>query len=151
MAIIQSAWAKGQRMAVRPQTAGANHVQKFSFDFSSQAVASTDILEIGELPPFAQISHATIVPEGDFTGITADIGLMSGAYGDATDTARTSGAQIFDDVTVAFASISKGESLLIASAEASRGIGVKFSGNVAAAAGKKLHLMLFYYQNGETV
>lgn len=151
MSIIQSAWAKGQRSAARPQTAGASHAQKFTFDFSSQAVASADILEIGELPPYCQIGNATLVPEGDFTGITVDVGLMSGAYGDNTDSSRTSGNQLWAAQAVQFASLAKGDALLIASAEASRGIGVKFSGNIAAAAGKKLHLVLFYYQTGETV
>jgi hypothetical protein len=149
MAIIQSAWAKGNRQAVRPQTAGASHTQKFTFDFSSKAVASADILEIGELPPFCQIGAATLVPEGDFTGVTVDVGLMSGAYGDAEDTARTSGNELFAAQAVQFASLSKGEALLIKSVEGSRGIGVKFSGNIGAAAGKKLHLVLFYYQTGE--
>lgn len=149
MAIIQSAWAKGNRQAVRPQTAGASHAQKFTFDFSNQAVAAADILEIGELPPFCQIGSATLVPEGDFAGITVDVGLMSGTYGDAEDTTRTSGNELFAAQAVQFASLSKGESMLIKSIEGSRGIGVKFSGDVAATAGKKLHLVLFYYQTGE--
>lgn len=148
MSIIQSDWPLGNRQTVRPQTAGSSHAQLFSFDFSTKAVAAADILEIGELPPFSRIIAASIIAEGDFTGITADVGLMSGTYG-STDASRTVGSQLFAAQAVQFASLSKGDAILLKSVETARGIGVKFSGNVAAAAGKKIHLLLSFYQTGE--
>lgn len=147
MAIIQSVFAKGIRQCVRPQSAGAQHAQLYTFDFATQAMAVGDILEIGELPPFARFVDAVIIPEGDFTGVNVDVGLMSGEYG-STDTARTVGNQLFAAQAVQYARLTKGEALLIKSIEGSRSIGVKPSAAIAAGA-KKLHLLVTFYQTGE--
>lgn len=148
MAIKQSAWPKGNKQSPRPQTFGAVHTQLFTYEIpdAASALATTDILEIGELPPYAVISDAILFTEGTFTGITANVGLMSGTYGDA-DSVRTSGTQLYAaaDLTT-FARLGKGDPLLIARSENSRGIGLVVSGAVAAAAGKKIHLQLSYTQ-----
>ena len=145
MATVQSLWAKGNQQSKRPQTAGAVHAQLYSFDASAGLLAA-DILEIGELPPDCQIVDAMVFTEGTFTGITANVGLMTGAYGDA-DSVRTVGTEIYAaaDLTT-FARLVQKSTLLIAPSQAARGIGVQVSGNVAAGAGKKIHLMLFYAQ-----
>lgn len=146
MALKQSAWALGNQVSVRPQTAGADHTQRFTFE-AAAGLAIGDIVEIGELPPYAIITDAKIFTEGTFTGATADVGLMSGEYG-LNDAARTSGNQLFvaADLT-AFVRIVKGEPLLLAASELPRGIGVKIAGAVvAAAAGKRIHLVLSYRQ-----
>lgn len=147
MAIIQSIFAKGIRQCVRPQSAGAQHAQLYSIDLSSQALAAGDIIEIGELPPFARFVDAVIIPEGDFTGVTVDIGLMSGEYG-STDAARTVGNQLFAAQAVQYTRMTKGEACLIKSVEGSRSIGIKPSAAVAAGV-KRLHLLVTFYQTGE--
>ncbi len=149
MALKQSNWALGLHTAVRPQTAGAVHVQKFVFEVSGStgALAIGDIVEIGEIPPYAIVCDAQIFCEGVMTGVTADVGLMSGEYGD-NDPARTSGNQLFAaaDLTT-FTRMSKPDLALLPHSELSRGIGVKIAGAAAAAAaGKRIHLALFYRQ-----
>ena len=89
--------------------------------------------------------------EGTLTGLTADVGVMTGEVGadlNPDGTARTSGVEFFDDadLTVRLASLSKADPLLLAPQEYERSIGVKVSGAVAAAAGKRLHLFLYYHQ-----
>lgn len=151
MAVIHSRWAKGQETTHRPQTAGASHVTEFVYDFGTETpLASGDILELGILPSYAKITSATIFVEGTWTGLTADVGIMSGTVNSDTNadgSARTSGNQLWTAVDLtAMASLSKPDALLVASSETERSIGVKVSGAVAAAAGKKLHLLLFYHQ-----
>lgn len=152
MSIVQSAWAKGNRQSVRPQSAGAVHSQLFSITLSS-TVETSDIIEIGELPPFARVCDAMIFTEGTFTGITADVGLMSGTYGDAQST-RTADNKLFAAADLAAGGtavvrLSKKDMLLEPTVEASRGIGIVLSGQVAGASTKKIHLLLSYYQTGE--
>ena len=145
MAIVQSLWAKGNQQSKRPQTAGAVHAQLYSYDASAGLLAA-DILEIGELPPGCQIVDAMVFTEGTFTGLTADVGLMSGTYGD-TDAARTSGSEVFNDADLtAFTRLVQKSTLLIAPSVAARGVGVKVSADVTAGAGKKIHLLLSYIQ-----
>ena len=149
MALKQSSWALGNNQSKRPQTSGALHVQRFIYNIptSAYALAAADIVEIGELPPFCRIIDAKIYTNGTFTGITADVGLLSGEYGDATDGTRTSSNEIFAaaDLTT-MTRLSKSDSLKIAPIEASRGIGVKVSGTVGNAADKYIVLELHYTQ-----
>ena len=142
----QSQWAQGLVQTPRPQTHGAVHVAHFVFPVTA-ALSTGDIIEIGELPPFARITDAVIFSEGTFTGITGTVGIMSGEYGNL-DESRTSDDLIFDgaDMTT-FARLEKKEALLLAPTDMPRGIGVKVSGAVpGAAADKKIHLLLSYTQ-----
>lgn len=153
MALKQSAWALGSQTSLRPQTAGSDHTQRFTFDLTGAngALAVGDILEIGELPPYCIVTDAKIVTEGTFTGATADVGFISGDYG-VLDNARTSGNELFAAADLAAASsavvrLSKPTAFVIPHTEASRGLGVKIAGAaIAAAAGKKLHLIVTYRQ-----
>lgn len=149
MALKQSAWALGNQVSVRPQTAGCDHTQRFTFevDVLARALAIGDIVEIGELPSYCVITAVQVFTEGTWTGATADIGLMSGEYG-LNDAARTSGNQLFAaaDLT-AFNRLVKPECLLLPFSELPRGIGIKIAGAaVAQAAGKRIHLVLTYRQ-----
>lgn len=151
MAIVKSLWAKGEAQTIRPQTAGDNSVTRFVFDMATVGVGASDILELGVLPPYCRITHATLIPEGTWTGITADIGIMSGETGadlNPDGTARTSGVELWDDVdlTIKLSALSKPDAILLTATESNRSVGVKFSGAVTADAGKKLTLLLFYHQ-----
>ncbi|WP_288075944.1 hypothetical protein [Pseudomonas sp.] len=150
MALKQSPWALGSQMTVRPQTAGAVHSQRFTYEVTGN-LAIGDIVEIGELPPYAYVVDATVFTEGVFTGATADIGLVSGDYGVA-DNARTSGNELFAAADLAAAStavvrISKPAAFLLGHTEQSRGLGVKIAGAaITGAVGKKIHLLLHFRQ-----
>lgn len=146
MTIIQSAWAKGIKQAVRPQTAGAVHTQKFSITLEATA-DETDIIELGVLPAYAHIVDAVLFTEGTFTGITADVGIMSGAVG-STDGARTCDEALFADADLTKVTrLAKASAWLLApKADTHRSIGAILSGEVAGAGTKKLHLVLSYIQ-----
>lgn len=149
MAIKQSPWALNQRTANRPQSAGAVHVTKFYHEFLS-AAAGGDIVDIGHLPAGAYVVDARVYTEGVFTGITADVGIMSGTPG-SLDAARTCGNEIFAAVDLAaanaaVANMTKVAGFQIAPADTHRSIGVKLSDAVAAAAGKKVWVVLEYAQ-----
>lgn len=152
MAIVKSKWVKGLLQTLRPQTAGATHVTHFVYDVAAEgALGAGDILELGIIPPYSNITHATLVTEGTLTGLTADVGVMTGEVGSALNpdgSARTSGAEFFDDadLTVRLASLSKADPLLLSAQEYERSIGVKVSGAVATGSAAKLHLFLFYHQ-----
>lgn len=153
MAIVKSRWAKDERTWTRPQTAGNTHVTQFTYDVGAEgALAAGDILELGVIPPYARITHATLATEGTFTGLTADIGVMTGVKGadfmPDGSTARTSGNEFYAavDLTAALSSLAKKEPLLLTAVEYERSIGVKVSAAVPAAAGKRIHLWLFYNQ-----
>ncbi|MBB76624.1 MAG: hypothetical protein CMJ75_19125 [Planctomycetaceae bacterium] len=145
MALKQSAWAKGIVQTPRPQTHGAVHVALFTFIVDA-ALASADVIEIGELPPFARIVDARVFTEGTFTGITGTVGIVSGEYG-YMDDARTSNDVIFSGADLTQVQrMTNPAGLLLAPTEQARGIGVKVSAAVPAAAGKKIHVQLMYTQ-----
>lgn len=151
MSIVQSEFGSGRRIASEPRAAGTLHVQRFVFDFTGQALAAGDILEIGYLPAgYTRIADATLITEGTgfVAATTVDVGFMTGVQGDALDATRTSGAEIFAaaDATARFLRMVKADSVLAEPSEQARGIGLKFSAAVAAAATKKVSLILYYHQ-----
>lgn len=152
MAIVKSRWAKGTRQTARPQTAANTHVQHFIYDVGAEgALAVGDILELGILPPYCRVTNAVIATEGVFTGLTADVGLMTGEVGadlNPDGTARTSGNEFFaaTDLTLELASLAKKAPLLLAPVDYERSIGVKVSAAVPLAAGKRIHFWLHYHQ-----
>lgn len=151
MALKQSPWALGNNQSKRPHSAGALHTQRFIYDLSvaANAAAINDIIEIGELPPFCRIIDAKIYTNGTFTGVTADVGIMTGDYGDASgDPVRTMSDQLYTaaDLTT-MTRLAKSDSLKIEPVEYSRGIGVKVLGAAAtSAASKYIVLELSYIQ-----
>lgn len=152
MAIVKSRWAKRERTWNRPQSAGDTHCTHFTFDLGVEGgLQAGDILELGVLPPYARITAATLATEGTMTGLTADVGIMTGEFGadvNPDGSARTSGNELFaaTDLTQRLASLSKPDAMLLERAEYERSVGVKVSGAVTAGAGKRIHLWLFYYQ-----
>lgn len=155
MSIVQSQWINGQRATKRPQTTGAVHITHFVYDFgptSAKALAAGDILELAILPVNSRLVDATLITEGDFAALTADIGLMTGEVGaefNQDDTARTSGNELFAAAPLAtrFQRLVKPDVVLLQRPEnVETSIGVKFSGAVPKAAGKRVHLILYYYQ-----
>lgn len=152
MAIVKSQWVKGLQQTHRPQTAGANHVTHFVYDVGAEgALGVGDILELGIIPPYSRITHATLITEGTFTGLTADVGVMTGETGAPTNpdgSARTSGTEFWaaTDLTQRLVALSKPDAMLLPAQDYERSVGVKVSAAVPAAAGKRLHLYLFYHQ-----
>lgn len=144
MAIKKSSFtaSNGRRMMHSPYQANVPAVALISHTFT-EAVAAADILELAILPPYCRILDLEIVSVG--TGaVTADVGFMSGEPG-SPDAARTVGAELFSAVTPTTAQRAALATLVgLASTETARGIGVKFSGAVAASASTKLHAKITY-------
>ena len=145
MAILQSDYAKFIKEPPTIGHAGVVQAVAFEYSFASQALtAASDIVEIGFLPALAKPHRARLIGEG-LGAITADVGLMSGTVGDNVSV-RTSGDELFDGTSVndAEAEATALEIRAIAASTAHRSIGVKFSGNIAAGAGKKVTVILEY-------
>jgi hypothetical protein len=149
MAIQKSPWAKFNQTAARPQTSGAVHKQEFVYDASSGVLAA-DIIELGILPGNAKSVDAILFTEGAFGAVAANVGIMSGEIG-SDDAGRTLGTELFAAQSLAATSttivrLTKAAALLVAPDVRDRSIGVQLAADVAAAAGLKLHLVLFYAQ-----
>ncbi len=152
MAFIQSKWALGQEVVVRPQTAGSTHSQLFLVDVPAAGFQVGDILELTALPPYANIVDATIVTIGSLGAATVDVGLMSGDWGETTNpdgSARTSGNELFAAAAVnaPLVRLTKSDPLVITQKDYPRSIGVKFAGAaITAGAGKQIGLLLHFVQ-----
>lgn len=109
----------------------------------TEAVASTDILELAYLPGYNRVLSAEIMSEG--TGATTfDVGFMSGEVG-SNDPDRTVGTDLFAAVTpTAQAAAGLSKLAALPSSDVVRSIGIKPSANVAANAATKIHLRLRY-------
>lgn len=154
MALLQSKWALGQSSVARPQSAYAVHTQLFMFDVSA-GVAIADIIELAVLPPYAVITDASLITTGSLGAGTVTVGLMTGNTGDTTnpdDSARTVGNQLFSAGTVITGGvlrISKPDSLLLATTEKDRSIGIVLAAEaITAGAGKQIGLLLSFAQMG---
>ncbi|MCE7797860.1 hypothetical protein LWE61_15010 [Sphingobium sufflavum] len=144
--IVFSRFALGTRTPPRPQSAGAVHVAKFPYTFTT-ALPAGAILELGVLPEFAHIVDYKLVPEGAFAGVTCSAGIMTGEVG-VQDNARDAGTELFAAGTAldALKDPAKIDALVLSAVATPRGIGLKFSGQVAADPAKKVNLILFYAQ-----
>ena len=141
-AIFQTDYAKGILTPPRPQTYGAVHVAKVKHVFSV-TTDENDIVEMFTLPAYAQLVDWLLVPEGTMTGITADVGLMSGDPG-STATSRTSGDELFDAIALdgGVKRATEVDGFNIAPVEYDRSIGLKLSDEVAGASTKKVTLIV---------
>lgn len=150
MAIKQSNYSKSVASPPRPQTSGAVHVARFTYEVKAD-VAAADIVEIGILPGYAKIVDAALYTEGAaFGAVTADVGIMSGEVG-SLDAGRTVGNEVFAAQSLAntnttLARMTKVDPHLLAPVEKHRGVGLKFSALAAGVAGKKITLVLTYAQ-----
>ena len=144
MAIIHSKAILG--IVPRPQSAGALHFAKFTHVFDVAYTAAGNILEMGVLPPYAKIAGYKIIPEGAFGGVTFSAGILSGILG--ADGARVQGTELAAAATALTDAIDGvvPAAFDLANSELERGFGLTLSGDVAASAAKKIHLLLQYYQ-----
>lgn len=137
----------------------SSHLSPWSSSFSDQkkgifdlSLAAGDILELAILPSGAKLVDATLITEGAWAALTAEVGLMTGEVGadtNADGSARTSDSSLFAAAALAttFARLAKPDVVLLARPENTEtSVGVKVSGAVAKAAGKRIHLILYYYQ-----
>lgn len=147
MAITQSAWASGRKMPATSGCAAEVVAQKFSTVIAADK-AIGDIIELGVLPAEHDAVDVVILAGAMGTGVTIDVGIMSGAYGD-TSQARTSGAEFHADVDVAAASVTRMTlvgGFTVDSGREDRSIGVKFGGAITTAADQLLVAMVLYRQ-----
>lgn len=142
MAIRQSEIALGLKVVPQAYTAGANATHLASFKIpTGMTVATGDIIELTALPADHRIVAAQIIPVGNFSTATADVGIMSGDVGDPS-AARTSGNELFDDVALtAMSALTKADAILLEPSNLNRSIGVKFSAAVTGA-NQVIHLLL---------
>lgn len=145
MALKQTEMGKRRETPATGYVHGCLMVATSTYTFNAAFTAATDKIEMGVLPAGARPVRARLIGDG-VGAVTADLGFMSGAWGDNDDT-RTVGAEMIDGVTVndAVAESTDQECLAIEAANDHRGIGVVLSGDVAAGAAKKLTLILEYY------
>lgn len=147
MTIRQSQRAIGQRPVPQAFTSGA--VVAYLAEFiipAGMTIGAGDIVELAVLPADHRIVDAQILPTGNFgAGVTADVGIMSGAVG-STDPARTVGNELFAAVaTNAFGRLVKGDAIVLDHSNSDRSIGVKFSAAVTGA-GQILRLQVLMTQ-----
>ena len=143
MAIKQSDWAYGRRVAAVGDEAGDVICERYSYTITSD-LASGDIIEMGPLPAFAFPVDATLVTD-ELGTVTLDAGIMSGDFG-SDDQSRTCGAELFSaaaDASVVRMSLPGGFRLTPVGKD--RGIGVKVSDAITAA-NQRIDLLLYYRQ-----
>jgi hypothetical protein len=108
--------------------------------------AANDIVEIAGIPAGYVPVDVTLDHEDMGGTVTADVGIMSGTYGDAVS-ARTCGAEFIAAGDLSTAAALKRASVAgatrIAPTTADRSIGVKLSAATTPTAGAKMRLNLF--------
>jgi len=138
MATQQSEHAKERMSVAVPMTAGIETVNIYDVDLSGGILAA-DILEVGLLPANARITGITVIGALTGTGQTADLGVMTGEWRDG-NSVRTLATVLMNDVTVHNATVVGNVDALtdFATSGANRSIGMTFSANIAAGAGKSV-------------
>lgn len=142
MAIVQSEWARGKKMAPTADCAGDVVSEKFSFTIASD-LASGDIIELGVLPAYHDVVDAVLIVDEAGTA-TYDVGIMSGTFG-SVDQSRTCGAEFFSgaaDAAPVRMSLATGWRLDRANAD--RAVGVKVQTAGITAANQVVTLVLTY-------
>ncbi len=152
--ILQTDVGKGIKPTPSAFEAGDTKTVKSEYVASAVALASTDIIEMAILPAGCAITDFRLCTEGTWTGITADVGIMTGDVG-STATDRTVGTELFNDVDLTVASsapvATNAAAFLLDPVDYDRSIGLAPSGVVAAASTKKLTLVLEYAAMAPTV
>lgn len=150
MTIHQSDWAKGVKSGPYPSIAGEVVAVRATFPFAAAQNVVNDIIEMLELPAGCTVLDAILDTDDLDTGtaIVLDVGIMSGAFGDAKS-ARTCADEIFDGITTGQAggvvrpTLTK--AFRIAPAGVSRGIGVKVMTAAGTVAPGTIGLTVFYH------
>lgn len=147
MAIIRSAWPKGQKQL--PVSGCAGTVVAVRFDVTlTEEVTTNDILEIGGLPIYHQLLDATLVFDAQGADVTGDVGFITGEYGDDEDGDRELSTDLLfdgaalDSTTAVRMSIPA--AFLFPAATSNRGIGLVPSATIAA--GQRISLIVYYAQ-----
>lgn len=143
MALYRSVYGLRQEMAPIPFQAGDIMVADFTYSFETVGLLTTDKLELGVLPSGAKIVDAILIPES-LNG-NATVGIMSGEAG-LNDVARTVGAELWSAATVASTPLRAAllTAFKVVASNVDRGIGYTTSADIAAGAGKRITLRLFY-------
>ncbi|MCW2275137.1 hypothetical protein GJ654_10410 [Rhodoblastus acidophilus] len=148
MSIFRSLWAKFKRSANMPYMAGLVTQTDFYYELTDN-LGIGDVVDLGVLPSNARIVDAHLFAEGDLTGKTVTVGFLTGTPGDTVGVRNLTGdlfsAQALD-AGVAITRLNKAPVLNATPSATDQSIGLQFSAAVAPAAGKKVHLRLFYAQ-----
>lgn len=146
MAVIkQTDWATGRKEAPTPYEAGQVACATFSYTFSADLTAATDIVALGYLPagcvPVAVRASSTALG----AGATMDLGFMSGDLG-SVDTDQTSADELIDGGAAhsAEAEATLADLIAITPSDKHRAIGLKISQDVTAGAAKTVTVQLWY-------
>lgn len=144
MALVQSAWALGQKQAPVSREAGGVVCERYSFTINAN-LADGDIIELGILPAYHTVVDAILVVDEAGTA-TYDVGIMSGVVGDPSSS-RTCGNELFAGAADAGAvRMSKVAGFRVAPIGSDRSIGVKVVGHGITAANQVIDLILFTKQ-----
>jgi len=134
MTMIQTKQAEWREPVAVPFTAGIETVNIYEVDLSGGIDVSADMIEVGLIPAHAKITGITAI--GASTGaVTADIGILSGEWGENDDT-RTIDTVLMNDVNLNNATAEGAIDTLtdVAASDANRSIGMNFSADIAAGA-----------------
>lgn len=144
MALVQSAWALGQKQAPVSREAGGVVCERYTFTVTSN-LAAGDIIELGILPAYHTVVDAVLVV--DEAGLaTYDVGIMSGVVGDPSSS-RTCGKEFFAAAADATTTrITNAAGLRLAPSGSDRSVGVKVVGAGITAANQVIDLILFTKQ-----
>lgn len=144
MALVQSAWALGQKQAPVSREAGGVVCERYTFTVTSNLSAG-DIIELGILPAYHTVVDAVLVVDEAGTA-TYDVGIMSGVVGDPSSS-RTCGNEFFAGAADATTTrITKAAGLRLASSDSDRSVGVKVVGAGITAANQVIDLILITKQ-----
>ena len=138
--------AKRRTDAAVAGVAGTLVAMVYTHTFAKAFTAATDVIEMGMVPAMNQLHSAELIGKGVVVN-TADVGIMTGVYGDTQDETRTCADEIFDgaDINDKAAQAATADLLAVVPTDRNLGIGVKLSADVAADATKSVTLVLTYY------
>lgn len=143
MPIKQSAYFKGNARTPVPHPDRKGIVMEYLFTHVfTEAVATTDILELFPIFPYGKIVGFDFATE-NVGPINLTLGLMSGTPGEL-NSARTSGAELINAgaaATPAATSLTA-ISAIPAIGETPVSLGLKVSNDISAAANNKLHIRI---------
>src|SRR5690606_36649576 len=91
--VIQSDWALGRKQAQTSREAGGVVAQRFEATIDADLDVG-DIVELAVLPAYHSVVAAILDTEALGSGVSVDVGIMSGAVGDPDGT-RTCGDELF--------------------------------------------------------
>lgn len=141
MAIFQTQTAKNGKVPTLLSGTNASIIIK---DFIvPTGAAINDVVEFGALPHKARVVDSAVFQDGVGVGCTADVGMLSGVYGDPS-AARTCGSEFYAALAIATSGMSAQPTknlMAVAASDSAVGFGLKFTG-AAPTAGKKITIAL---------